>query len=182
MEQYFVIFGGVIIVGTLATVMVRAQRRLDHSFSLHAAQRRDLYLLFAFGITTAMVVFALWFWRWLVPTYGLDWRLKTVFSSFLVLMIITAWIPYTSVLKKRFHDAAFYAAAGLLPVMALLSAYQQSLPEAARTASWIVLGIDLLLGLTFVFRNREVKQRYFVFQSIFVSVALLQLIAMTFLK
>ncbi len=182
MEQYFVIFGGVIVVGTLATVMARSQRRLDHSFSLHAAQRRDLYLLFAFGITAAMVVFGLWFWQWLVPAYAPDWRFQTVFAIFLSLMAITAWIPWRPGLKGQIHDAVFYTASGLLPVIALLSAQLHSLPASARTVSWAAFGIDLLFGLIFVFRNREVKQKFFVFQAVFVSVALLQLIAISFLK
>lgn len=182
MTKYLVIVGALIVILTLCVVMARSQRCLDHSFSLHAAQRRDLYLLFAFGITAAMAVFAVWFWRWFVPVYVPGQPLQTVFSVFLLLMVVTAWIPWRPGLKGQIHDAAFYTATGLLPCIALLSAQLHSLPVSARSVSWIALGLELLLGLVFIFRNREVKRRFFVFQAIFLSVALLQLIAITFLK
>ena len=161
--------------------MLRAERRLDHSFSLHAAQRRDTYLIFALGLTLSMILFGVWFWGWLVPTHQPGGAFRVVFTIFLTLMVLAAWIPWRPGLKGQVHDSLYYTAAGLLPGIAFLSARVTDVSSLAQRVSWWVFWLDIILAIAFFIWNKQIKQRFFIFQAVFITVAFVQLLAITYI-
>ncbi len=179
MTQYLLLLGCVVVAVTLLAVMKRAEWSARISFSMHAAQSRGSYVIFALGLTGAVTCFAAWFVGWFAPQFHPGWLFTSVFFTALALLLVAAWVRWEKGKKGEIHDFAAYRMAYLMPVLPAILVFNPSLSLVARTVAGGVVVAQLIL-LYLLFFVPATRRHFFRYQLMYIALTFGALFAATY--
>ncbi len=176
MEKQLLLAGIICVVVTLLVVLMRAEGNERHSFSMHAAKSKASYILFAVGLSLAVVCWVAWMIRWFIPTFHPGWLFTSVFFTALGLMLVAAWVRWEKGTKGKVHDRAAYSMAYLMPILPAALVLNAHISTAAR---YICSGVFLIqLTLLYLLIFVPTLRRHFLrFQLVYIALTFVALLA-----
>jgi hypothetical protein len=167
--------------GVVAYILSHATIDRSRSISLHVADARASFLLFAIASTLASGVFALYLFYWFIPALQLTaWFTVTVVLAMLC-QLIAAWIPQILGWKEKAHLFFAYAMAFFMPVALLLLLASPVL--SATTKALTVLLVAWMVSSLIRYRVQEsVRAQYLIYQSVYIGCFCSALLAATYIR
>lgn len=161
------LLAGLLIAVSMAFILTRWPRHRHRSVSMHVADRRSTFLLFAVASTLSVGLLYVFMSDWLMPTLQLPGAFQVVLVAALAGQLAAAWIPCLPGRQEYWHSMAAYLMAGLLPVLLgfLLFSPVAPVPLKFFTAvaiGWMVIMLVLLLAVP------RIKRLYLIFQLIYI--------------
>lgn len=156
-------------------VLYKNPRELSKSISHHAAKDTSAYRVFAVIMTAALLLLTAYLFLYLIPAANLHAFLVSLFVIAVILELLTTWIPLSD--DRRLHPHAILSdtAAFLMPVITTGLALSGHLKSAALTVAYI--GLVIMIGLIVIFFTvPKAREKYLVYQSVYVLAFLLTIV------
>lgn len=161
-------------------ILLRRPRDAAKSISHHAATGDKDYKIFAVLMTLGVISMLVFMTLWLVPVFRLPVIFTVIALLAVVLELIATWVPLTTGRKYVIHQGCSYGAAFLIPVILLLLAFSEGLPDAPRYIS--LAAVILMLTFMALFKlAKKTRDNYLWFQSLYVLAFHISLLAVAYL-
>jgi hypothetical protein len=151
------------------------------SISQHAAASREAFIIYTLFISLALLLFTLFVFKWLIPTYHLRGQFSVLAAITIVAEFVTVETPDNGGWKSKIHNPCAFGVALLLPVLLFMLTTSSSLDIAVRTISGLAFVGMLIMLVLFVLKPKT-HEKYLVYQSLYYLLFHIPILGAIFIK
>lgn len=171
----------VLLISAAFFIITRWKGNEAMSFSQYAAKHRGAYFVLALSLTITLSMFYLFIINWFVPKFGLTLLFPRLLAVGIISELIAAWIPDTKGLSMRIHNFFVTIVTFVIWVLPMIISLSSGVPFIARVISSIVV-ICMTAILLILFSSRKARYEFFYFQSAYVFVFQIAVMAATYMR
>ena len=131
-------------------ILWRTELRMHHYISMHAADRRSTYLLFAVSLTVSAALMYFFMLQWFSPALKLPLLFDATVLAALVAQVVAGWVRYDEGRRGKVHDFFAFAMAWFMLAALVEAFFAGTMPLLPRVvvglASGYMLALMILLG------------------------------------
>jgi hypothetical protein len=135
---------------SLAYILWRTELRMHHYISMHAADRRSTYLLFAISLTASAVLMYYFMLEWFSPALQLPLLFDATVLAALTAQVVAGWVRYDAGRRGKVHDFFAFAMAWLMLAALVEAFFTGAMPLLPRVVTGLASGymftLIVLLG------------------------------------
>ncbi|MEK7571756.1 MAG: hypothetical protein AAB553_05780 [Patescibacteria group bacterium] len=174
------------IISTLAgsSMVWKGPKDKTKSVSFHAATaKKGTYMLYATAFITATILFYLFCLYWFIPTLQLPTSFTFLLTLMSLLLVLTALIPESGEWIKL-HALLAYGFAFLMMILLFFVLTAQTVSLFARIISGITCGWMTIVWYLYFFSShkKKVASQYLFYQSSYVILFFLSILAATYIR
>lgn len=153
---------------TALLILARWPRQRHRSLSMHVADRRGTFLLFALVSTASIALLYAFMTWWFAPALQLPAAFHVVMVAGLASQLAAAWIPCLPGRQEYWHSMAAYLMAILMPAQLLFVLFSPVTAVALKFFTVVALAWMVLM-LVLLFAVPSIKRLYLPLQLIYIA-------------